>query len=238
MARPGALELRHQKRRRKLRTGTGLFDTIVGHIRKGWSPLQIAGRLRRMQADDRSTRVSHETIYLALYALPRGELRRELLACLRQGRQARRPRSRGSDRRSWAPDALRIAARPEEIEERQISTLLTRIALGSAAATKTPTASSVSTCPRAKISADTPSAISTPLPTSSTQDPARSSTSGPRSRLTTNISRASLPMTTVLHFELDTAPGSRPNAPARNAYPAGPSPRRSRPRRRHRSSGA
>ncbi|MGY4397309.1 IS30 family transposase [Sphingomonas sp. UYAg733] len=116
-----ALELRHQKRRRKLRSGTALFDTVVGYVREGWSPLQIAGRLRRMEADDRSQRVSHETIYLALYALPRGELRRALLACLRQGRQARRPRSRGSDRHSWVPDALRITGRPEEIEERQIA---------------------------------------------------------------------------------------------------------------------
>ena len=116
-----ALWLRRQKRRRKLRPDTALFDTIVGHLLKGWSPLQIAGRLRRMEADDRSRRVCHETIYLALYALPRGELRRELLGCLRQGRQARRPRSRGSDRRSWVPDDLRIAGRPEEIEERQIA---------------------------------------------------------------------------------------------------------------------
>ena len=115
-----ALRLRRQSRRRKLQSGTTLFDTVVSHVREGWSPLQIAGRLRRMEADHRSQRVSHETIYLALYALPRGELRRELLACLRQGRQARRPRSRGSDRRSWVPGELRIAGRPEEIEERQI----------------------------------------------------------------------------------------------------------------------
>ena len=115
-----ALRLRRQGRRRKLRSGTALFDTVVGHVRQGWSPLQIAGRLRRMEADDRSQRVCHETIYLALYALSRGELRRELLACLRQGRQARRPRSRGGDRRSWVPEELRIANRPQEIEERQI----------------------------------------------------------------------------------------------------------------------
>jgi transposase, IS30 family len=115
-----ALRLRGQRRRRKLRPDTLLFDTVVGQVREGWSPLQIAGRLRRMEADNRSRRVSHETIYLALYALPRGELRRELLACMRQGHQARRPRSRGCDRRTWVPDELRIAGRPEEIAERLI----------------------------------------------------------------------------------------------------------------------
>jgi hypothetical protein len=30
------------------------FDTVVGHVRQGWSPSQIAGRLRRMEADDRN----------------------------------------------------------------------------------------------------------------------------------------------------------------------------------------
>src|ERR1700723_3120611 len=105
---------------RKLHLGSALFDTVAGHVREGWSPLQIAGRLRRMETDDRRQRVCHETIYLALYALPRGELRPELLACLPQGRQARRPRSRGCYRRSWVPNDLRIAVRPEDIEERQI----------------------------------------------------------------------------------------------------------------------
>ena len=36
--------------------------------------------------------MSHETIYQAIYAVPRGELRRELLACLRQGKPQRGPR--------------------------------------------------------------------------------------------------------------------------------------------------
>jgi len=73
-----------------------------------------------MHADDADKRVCHETIYVALYALPRGELRRELLACLRQGHKARRPRSRGADRRDRIAAELRIAARPEEIAERLI----------------------------------------------------------------------------------------------------------------------
>ena len=106
--------------RRKLRAGTALFEKVVRHLQEGWSPLQIAGRLRRMEGDDASRRACHESIYMALYALPRGELRRSLLACLRQGRQARRPRSRGSDRRGFVPDELRIAVRPEEIAERLI----------------------------------------------------------------------------------------------------------------------
>ena len=43
--------------------------------------------------------VSHETVYKAIYAQPHGELRKELIACLRQGHTKRRPRAGGVDRR-------------------------------------------------------------------------------------------------------------------------------------------
>jgi IS30 family transposase len=176
--------------------GSPLFEHIASLLRAGWSPLQIAGRLRRMEPEQRPGpdhlgpdhlgpdhlgpdhlgpdhlgpdrlgpdhlgpdhlgpdhlgpdhlgpdhlgpdhlgpdrlgpdhlgpdhlgpdhlgTVCHETIYTALYALPRGELRRELLTALRQGRQNRRPRSRGSDRRQgFVTEDVRIAERPEDV---------------------------------------------------------------------------------------------------------------------------
>ena len=106
--------------RRKLRPGTALFDTVATSLREGWSPLQIAGRLRRMDANDRPGTVSHETIYGALYAIPRGELRRELLSALRQGRQNRRPRGRGKVRRGFVTDDVKITERPEDVAERLV----------------------------------------------------------------------------------------------------------------------
>lgn len=110
-----------QRGRRKLLPGSALFETVASHLRSGWSPLQIAGRLRRMDPAERPGTACHETIYTALYALPRGELRRELLSALRQGRQSRRPRSRGADRRQgFVSDDVRIAERPEEVAERLI----------------------------------------------------------------------------------------------------------------------
>lgn len=108
------------RNRRKLAAGGALFATVARRLRQGWSPLQIAGRLRRMHPDDPGRRVCPETIYVALYALPRGELRRELLACLRQGHKARWPRGRGAERRERIAAHLRIAARPEDIAERRI----------------------------------------------------------------------------------------------------------------------
>jgi transposase, IS30 family len=118
-----ALYRRRDSRRgaRKLPPGSPLFAHVADALREGWSPSQIAGRLRRMDDANALGTVSHETIYTALYALPRGELRRELLGHLRQGRQNRRPRSRGTDRRKgFVTDDIRIAERPEDVAGRLI----------------------------------------------------------------------------------------------------------------------
>jgi IS30 family transposase len=83
-----------------------------------WSPQQIAGTLKRVFADEPERQVSHETIYTAIYAQPRGELRRQLIACLRHGRSTRMPRSRGEDRRGQIPDMVSIHVRPPEVNDR------------------------------------------------------------------------------------------------------------------------
>ncbi|MBK6745886.1 IS30 family transposase [Ottowia sp.] len=73
-----------------------------------WSPQQIAATLKRTFPNEAARHVSHETIYTAIYAQPRGELRRQLIACLRQGRGTRLPRSRGTDRRGQIPEMVSI----------------------------------------------------------------------------------------------------------------------------------
>lgn len=52
--------------------------------------------------------------------MPRGTLRSELIACLRQARKSRRPRARGEDRRGTIPNMTSIHLRPPEIDERVI----------------------------------------------------------------------------------------------------------------------
>jgi transposase, IS30 family len=119
-----AIDRRTKGRRglRKLRLGTALFGQVTLWLRAGWSPLQIAGRLRLMDNTNKDSigTVCHETIYQALYALPRGELRRELIAALRQGQATRRPRSRGKNRQSFITEAVKIAARPEDVAGRLV----------------------------------------------------------------------------------------------------------------------
>ena len=61
---------------------------------------------------------SHKTSYTAVYAMPRGELRTELIACLRQARKIRRPRARGADRYGNIPNVVSIHMRSPEIEDR------------------------------------------------------------------------------------------------------------------------
>ena len=97
-----------------------LFDVVCEHLRKGWSPEQVAGILARAFPEEADCRVSHESIYSAIYVLPRGELRTQLIACLRQGRSSRRPRARGTDRRGQIPNLQSIHVRPPEVTDRLI----------------------------------------------------------------------------------------------------------------------
>ena len=86
-----------------------------------WSPEQISHRLVIDFPDDESMRISHEAIYQSLYVQGRGALRRELSACLRTGRALREPRARtGTQDRPFLTDAVRISARPGEVEDRAV----------------------------------------------------------------------------------------------------------------------
>ncbi|MBX3318899.1 MAG: IS30 family transposase [Nitrospira sp.] len=114
-----AAKARQPRRRRKL-VDPWLWQYVETQLRQGCSPEQIAGRLRRAYPGDMSKQLSAETIYVGLYILPRGALRTELLAALRQARTARRPRSRGTDRRGQIPNMTPIAERPVEVATRTV----------------------------------------------------------------------------------------------------------------------
>lgn len=104
----------------KLHVDGALFQVVRHYLKALWSPQQIANILRTMWPDDSDKTVSHETIYNAIYLHPRGELKRELIACLRHHNQQRLPRSRGIDRRGRIKDMQSIHIRPPEIEDRLI----------------------------------------------------------------------------------------------------------------------
>src|SRR3989338_9220733 len=105
---------------RRLRPGTALWDHVRRYLKASYSPEQIAGPLAAVHPGQPSLRVSHETIYTAIYAMPRGALRTEVIGWLRFGHAKRRPRARGEDRRGRIPDMVSIHDRPPEIEERLV----------------------------------------------------------------------------------------------------------------------
>mgnify|MGYP002652021903 FL=1 len=64
---------------RKLLPGSERFELVTHMLRERLSPEQIAGKLRSMNIPNlRDAYVCRETIYNAIYALPVGELRKEL----------------------------------------------------------------------------------------------------------------------------------------------------------------
>ena len=109
---------RRTRRIRKLERGSALWMQVRTHLELGWSPEQIAGTLKRDHPGQPHVQVSHETIYTAIYAHPKGALRREVVALLRQGRGARRPRMRGKGHRGRMANLLSIHMRPPEANDR------------------------------------------------------------------------------------------------------------------------
>jgi IS30 family transposase len=110
---------RQPRRPRKL-MDPWLWQYVRTHLGQGYSPEQIAGRLRHAYPADMRKQLSTETIYAALYELPRGGLRTELLVAPRQARKARWARSRQADRRGHIPNMTSIAARPAEVATRTV----------------------------------------------------------------------------------------------------------------------
>jgi IS30 family transposase len=80
-----ALGARVRPRATKLSTRPVLAGWVQDRLDERYSPAQVSGRLKVDFADDESMRISHETIYRAIYVRPRGELKRELRAHLRTG---------------------------------------------------------------------------------------------------------------------------------------------------------
>ena len=109
------------RRERKLIEGSTTHRFVHDHlVHRRWSPEQIAQRLRLMNPDDPAARVSHETIYTAIYAQPRGGLKAAMIEALRQHKPARGLRRTTLAGGSIAPESLRIIHRPAEIEGRLV----------------------------------------------------------------------------------------------------------------------
>lgn len=113
------------KARRKL--GSDLSSPCWQHVIQGlrcdFSPQIIAGRLRAFDplrgcGSVHPVYVSHETMYRAIYDLPRSELKTELISHLWQSRSARRRHQRGRRRFTGLQDITPISMRPAHVLNR------------------------------------------------------------------------------------------------------------------------
>jgi len=102
----------------KLHPDGELWAHVLSRLRLCWAPEQIAGTLKERYPNEPARRVSHETIYTAIYAMPRGELRRKVIELLRQARSTRRRTHQGNTTRGKLPDLPSIHGRPPEANER------------------------------------------------------------------------------------------------------------------------
>ena len=122
---PVAHRAAHERRRRpktfKLLENPGLCRRIEAWMDDGWSPGLIAGVLRAEHPHLIMDRVSHETIYRALYVQTRGQLRRDLAAQLLTKPRARKPHGTVDGRgKSLYREAFTISQRPAEVTDRAV----------------------------------------------------------------------------------------------------------------------
>ncbi|HXH77429.1 IS30 family transposase [Nocardioides sp.] len=121
---PVAHRAAHERRRRP--KGFKLHDSALGAsieswMDDGWSPGLIAAMLREQHPRTKMARVSHETIYRALYVQARGSLRKDLAAQLLTKRRARKPRGSVDGRgKSLYREAFTISQRPAEVADRAV----------------------------------------------------------------------------------------------------------------------
>lgn len=115
-------KLKSRPKMRRLDSNNRLRHYVINALMLKWSPEQISRRIKTDYPNDEEMRISHETIYQALYVQGYGTLRQELglELALRSKRKARRSHSKlPSKTRPWLEGA-NISLRPAEADDRAI----------------------------------------------------------------------------------------------------------------------
>lgn len=106
----------------RLAVDEDLRGEISHWLRAGASPQQACGRVAREHPQDRRWKVSHETVYNAIYVLGRRGMNIELDVALRTGRLRRlsRPAQRAAGDLPRFTGMVGIAERDPEVEDRSV----------------------------------------------------------------------------------------------------------------------
>lgn len=115
-----AAAARTRTKKPKLVTNQRLRKQVEEGLAKRWSPEEISHRLVKDFPDDESMRVSHETIYQALYFQARGGLKKEVAQALRSGRTRRKPRRKPGERYQRFVDPMIMIADRPDIDDRAV----------------------------------------------------------------------------------------------------------------------
>lgn len=94
-----------------------LVDWVVTHLRRGWTPEEISGRLTVEFPDDRRMRVSVETLYAWIYAP--AQQHRGLFQYLARGQKKRRRKRGRRVRTERIKYRVSIHERPQEVHARE-----------------------------------------------------------------------------------------------------------------------
>lgn len=94
-----------------------VFAYVIEHLRMGWSPDVIAGRLRREYEKDSYWRICKETIYAFVFS---GKYKHDDLRMYLRRRQKRRVKQGRKVQRERIPERVSIHSRPKEVERRNV----------------------------------------------------------------------------------------------------------------------
>jgi len=97
-----------------------VYAYVTEHLRLGWSPKQIAGRLKHNDhPQDTTWHITHETIYAWIYQQPKNDEHLYWYEYLRRKQQKRKKQHGRTVHRSHIPDRVSISQRPNIINERK-----------------------------------------------------------------------------------------------------------------------
>jgi len=101
----------------------GTFKKLKFYVYKGllngWSPEQIAGRIKDDHPNDPIMSISHEAIYMHVYSHPQARVNRKLIALLPYQKSRRKRANALSKRRIRIKDQVSIDLRPSHIDQRE-----------------------------------------------------------------------------------------------------------------------
>ena len=106
----------HASRKKAALKDPHTYAYVVEKLRTGWSPEQIAGRLKK---ETHKTVICHETIYRYIYLTSDGR-KQSLWEYLPRHRHTRRIRYGRKGRHPQIPDRVSIHNRPDEVNKRNV----------------------------------------------------------------------------------------------------------------------